>query len=114
MKQYDVWLADLNPVHGTEPGKIRPVLIIQNDHLLRLNHPSTLICPLTSQESKVVGLTRVSVKSTEIGLDKQSTILIDQIRAIDNSRFLKYIGNLPNHLVDQVREGLIQVLNLEE
>ena len=44
-----VWLADLNPRRGTEPGKTRPVLIIQNQALLDAGHPSTLVIPLTTR-----------------------------------------------------------------
>jgi len=46
IKQFDIWLADLNPKKGTEPGKIRPVVIVQTD-LLNETHLSTIICPIT-------------------------------------------------------------------
>lgn len=47
IKQYDIWLADLNPTRGIEPSKTRPVVIIQTD-LLNEIHLSTIICPITS------------------------------------------------------------------
>ena len=80
IKQYYIWLADLNPGKGTEPGKTRPVVVIQTD-LLNEFHPSTLICPITSNVNKDIRLLRVHLKKGQ--LDKPSDILIDQIRAID-------------------------------
>lgn len=83
IKQYDIWLADLNPRIGTKPGKVRPVVVIQTD-LLNAFHSSTLICPITSKVNKEIQLLRVHLKTGQ--LDKASDILIDQIRAIDNKR----------------------------
>ena len=48
-KRGEVWLADLNPPHGTVPGKTRPVLIVQSQALLDAGHPSTYAIPLTTQ-----------------------------------------------------------------
>ena len=48
-KRGEIWLADLNPRRGTEPGKTRPVLIVQAQALLDAEHPSTLVVPLTTQ-----------------------------------------------------------------
>jgi len=82
-----VWLADLNPRRGTEPGKTRPVLIIQSQALLDAGHPSTLIIPLTTrliEDAEPLRL-RLSVRDR---LDRDSDLLIDQIRAIDNQRLV--------------------------
>ncbi len=91
IKQYDIWLVDLNPSIVTEPGKTRPVVIVQTD-LLNETHLSTLICPITTNVKPEIELLRVHLKKGQ--LDKLSDILIDQVRAIDNSRFLKKIGQL--------------------
>lgn len=96
-KQYDIWLADLNPRMGTEPGKTRPVVIIQTD-LLNEVHPSTMICPVTSNINPDVQLLRVHLDCDQ--LDKPSDVLVDQIRAIDNSRLIQKIGVLND---DQIR-----------
>lgn len=114
MKQYEVWLADFNPPHGTEPGKIRPVIILQNNHMLQFGHQSTLICPFTTKLTSGSQILRVRVSITDLNIDKNSDILIDQIRAIDNSRFIKLIGSLPDDLIAKVRFGLLQVLDLED
>src|SRR3954463_5299545 len=91
IKQFDIWTADLNPTRGTEPGKVRPVVIIQTD-LLNNEHPSTLICPITTNVIEEAELLRVHLK--KIQLKEKSDILVDQIRAIDNCRLLKHISKL--------------------
>lgn len=84
----EIWLANLNPGKGTEPGKTRPVLIIQSQALLDAEHPSTLIIPLTTNLIDSAEPLRVRVKAGD-RLEKDSDLLIDQIRAIDNKRFLE-------------------------
>jgi mRNA interferase MazF len=91
IKQFDIWLADLNPSLGTEPGKTRPVVIVQTD-LLNETHQSTLICPITTNVNKEIELLRVHLKKGQ--LDKLSDILVDQVRAIDNKRLIKKLGQL--------------------
>ena len=84
-------LADLSPQRGTEPGKTRPVVIVQTG-LLNSIHPSTIICPLTTDIQKNVNILRVHVKLSRGSLKKDSDILVDQIRAIDNRRLIKKLG----------------------
>lgn len=93
MKKYDVWIADLNPQIGAETGKIRPVVVIQSD-LLNGIHPSTLICPFTTNVLPAVSILRLHVPSGVAGLPQDSDVLIDQVRAIDNRRFLRQLGKL--------------------
>lgn len=47
INQYDIWIADLNPQIVTEPGKPRPVIVVQTNLLNKIKHPSTLVCPIT-------------------------------------------------------------------
>jgi mRNA interferase MazF len=82
-----VWLADLNPRKGTEPGKTRPVLIIQNQALLDAGHPSTLVIPLTTRLIEDAAPLRLRLNARD-GLERDSDLLIDQIRAIDNQRLV--------------------------
>lgn len=110
-KQYEIWLADLNPRFGTEAGKTRPVLIAQSD-LLNKIHPSTIICPISSNVKKGVSILRVNLYKGEAGLKTESAIMIDQIRAIDNKRFLKKIGELPKSMISKVKENIKIVLEL--
>lgn len=84
----EIWLANLNPGRGTEPGKIRPVLILQNQALLDAEHPSTLIIPLTTNLIDDAEPLRLRIPA-QTGLDKDSDLLIDQLRAIDNKRLIE-------------------------
>ena len=93
----EIWLADLSPKIGTELGKLRPVLIIQNQLLLDANHPSSLIAPLTTNLIDNAEPLRIRIKPKD-KLHKESDIIIDQIRAIDNKR----LTNEPLTLCNQV------------
>jgi len=86
-KRGEIWLANLNPGKGTEPGKIRPVLIIQCLDLLDVSHPSTLIIPLTTNLANNAEPLRIRIPAEE-RLIKNSDLLVDQIRAIDNKRLI--------------------------
>jgi len=112
IKQFDIWTADLNPQIGTEPGKIRPVLIVQTD-LLNSLHPSTIICPITTHVVKESDILRVHIKKGISNMQKSSDLMIDQIRAIDNKRFVQKIGELPNDIRKTVVENLKIILDLE-
>jgi mRNA interferase MazF len=111
-KQYEIWLADLNPQVGTETGKVRPVLIIQTDLLNQIPHLSTLVCPLTTNITNSVNVLRVSIKKGIANLHQDCDIMIDQIRSIDNQRLIKKIGSLPYQLIEQVKENILIVLDI--
>lgn len=110
-KQFEIWIADLNPRHGTESGKTRPVLVVQSD-LLNKAHPSTIICPITTNVKKGVQVLRVNIDKNTCGLKKESSVMIDQVRSIDNKRLLKKIGALPDKLRSRVVENLRIVMDL--
>lgn len=109
IRQFDIWLADLNPSRGTEPGKTRPVVIVQTD-LINEFHLSTLVCPVTTNVKKDIDLLRVHLKKNQ--LDKLSDVLVDQIRAIDNRRFIKKLGKLTKPQKEKLKENLRIVLDL--
>lgn len=88
-----VYTADLSPQVGTEPGKVRPVVVVQTD-LLNGAHPSTIICPITTNVHLQARYLRVHLAEGEAGLKQRSDILVDQIRAIDNRRFVKLLGKI--------------------
>jgi len=88
MKRGEIYLANLNPGKGTEPGKTRPVLIVQNQSLMDAEHPSTLIIPLTTQRIDNAEPLRLCIPA-EGKLKHSSDLLIDQLRAIDNRRLMQ-------------------------
>lgn len=109
IEQFDIWLANLNPSKGTEPGKTRPVVIVQTN-LLNEFHPSTVICPITTNINEDVELLRVHLKKTQ--LHKPSDILVDQIRAIANKRFIRKVGQLTKDQREKLKENLKIILDL--
>jgi mRNA interferase MazF len=113
IKQFEIWIADLNPQVGTEPGKTRPVLTLQTNLLNKINHPSTIVCPITSNVQPESDILRVHLKKGMANLQQDCDIMIDQIRAIDNRRLTKRIGTLPNKLIDKVKENIMILLSLE-
>ncbi len=111
-KQYEIWIADLNPPKGTEPGKIRPVIVVQSD-LLNKYHPSVIICPLTTNIQKDSEILRVHLKKGCCGLDEACDIMVDQTRAIDNKRLIKKLGIAPAEVILILKENLKIILDLE-
>ena len=111
IKQFDVWIADLNPPNGTEPGKIRPVVVVQTD-LLNGFHPSTLICPVTTNIFQKAEILRINMSKNEAGLKQKSAILVDQLRAIDNKRLVKRLGRLNKSSREKLKENLKVIMEL--
>ena len=111
-KQFEIWIADLNPTKGTEPGKIRPVIVVQSD-LLNKHHPSSIICPLTTNVQKDSEILRVHLKKGCCGLDEACDIMVDQTRAIDNKRLIKKLGIAPTEVISILKENLKIILDLE-
>ena len=110
----EVWLADLNPGHGTEPGKTRPVLIVQSRALLAAQHPSTLIVPLTTNLIEDAEPLRVRIPASG-RLRRDSDALIDQLRGIDNRRLIQGpMTRLPSVIMDEVGKAILDVLDLAE
>jgi mRNA interferase MazF len=105
IRKYHVYLADLNPRFGTESGKVRPVVVVQTNMLNEV-HPSTVICPLTSSIVPEASLLRVHIEQEGNGLPRPSDVLIDQLRAIDNRRFVKHVGALSLEQKKLVRRNL--------
>ena len=111
-KQFEIWIADLNPTIGTEPGKVRPVIIIQTD-LLNKHHLSSIICPITTNVRKESEILRVHLKQGCCGLEEGCDIIIDQVRAIDNKRLIKKVGSIPTDLDNTIRANLKIIFDLE-
>ena len=112
INQFEIWLADLNPRIGTEPGKTRPVVILQTNLLNQSNHPSTIVCPLTTKVKESAEILRLHLKKGQANLNQDSDIMIDQVRAIDNKRLMKKIGVLPHEKIPKIKENLSIILEL--
>ena len=88
LKRGQVWVANLDPKRGTEPGKTRPVLVVQSQVLLDAGHPSTLVVPLTTVLVEDAEPLRIRVAAAD-KLRRDSDLLIDQLRSIDNRRLIQ-------------------------
>jgi len=108
----EVWLADLDPRRGTEPGQRRPVLVVQSQALLDAGHPSTLIAPLTTTLIDDAEPLRVRFPRTG-RLSGDSDILVDQLRAIDNRRLVRGpLCRASRALLRRVDAAIREVLDL--
>ena len=109
----DIYYASLNPVIGSEQGGIRPVLIIQNDVGNR-HSPSTIVAAITAKLRKHPLPTHVCLPRGTSGLKQNSTILLEQIRTIDQIRLKDYIGYADEQVMEQVDKALlISVQNID-
>ena len=113
INQYEIWIADLNPQIGTEAGKTRPVLVVQTNLLNKIPHPSTIVCPITTNVQKDSDILRVHLKKGMANLHENCDVMIDQIRAIDNKRLVEKVGNLPAELIELVKENISIIIDLE-
>ncbi len=112
-KKFEIWLANLDPRFGTEAGKTRPVLIVQTDSLNKV-HPSTLICPITTNVKPEIQILRINIKKETAKVKEDCDVIIDQLRAIDNKRLIKRIGEIPKEIGEKVKENLRIILDLDE
>ena len=113
INQYEIWIADLNPQIGTETGKTRPVLIVQTNLLNKIPHPSTIVCPITTNIQKDSDILRVHLKKGMANLHENCDVMIDQIRAIDNKRLMKKVGVLPIELIEKIKENISIIIDLD-
>ena len=100
-----LYVADLSPRRGSEPARIRPVLVIQTDLLNDVGHASTWVLPCTTRLSGE-SLLRVSLPRGIAGNRQECEVMIDQSRAIDNGRFLRALRGLPRTLLREVEDKL--------
>jgi mRNA interferase MazF len=101
IKRGEIILVNLEPIKGSEQGGIRPVLVIQND-ISNDNSPTTIIAPITSKVYTKNFPTNVSILKQDSKLNKESTILLNQIRTIDKKRIIKRISALNNFIMNKV------------
>jgi mRNA interferase MazF len=113
VKRGDIYYADLSPVIGSEQGGVRPVLIVQNDIGNRYS-PTVIVAAITSQINKAKLPTHIEISSDEYGLNKDSVILLEQIRTIDKKRLKEKIGHISDELMEKVNEGLNISFGLKE
>ena len=105
IKRGEIYYADLSPVVGSEQGGIRPVLILQNDVGNRYS-PTIIVAAITSKTDKAKLPTHIALKGERHGLQKDSVILLEQIRTIDKKRLKEKLGGLNDILMEKVENAL--------
>lgn len=112
VKRGDIVLVDLDPTKGSEQGKTRPTLIIQND-IGNKYSPTTIVAPLTSSYQKIYPM-NVEVKSDDTNLQKDSVILLNQIVTVDiEARIIKKLGTLSKSKMKEVDKAIEVSLGLK-
>lgn len=105
IKRGDIYYADLSPVVGSEQGGLRPVLIVQNDVGNRYS-PTVIAAAITSKMSKARLPTHIDIYAKEVGLAKDSVILLEQVRTLDKRRLREKMGHLEEGTMMRVNEAI--------
>lgn len=113
IKRGDIYYADLSPVVGSEQGGTRPVLVLQND-IGNQYSPTTIVAAITSQIEKAKLPTHIEMQAGKVGLEKDSVILLEQLRTIDKSRLLEKVSSLDSELMARVDEAVEISLGLAD
>ncbi len=108
MRQAEVWLADLNPVTGSEQAGMRPVVIVSGD-LLNRYLPVVIVCPLTTKVKGYKGNV-VLPPNTENGLKESSEVLVFHIRSLSKERLVRRIGKISSGQLHLIKKGLDEIL----
>ncbi len=113
VRRGDIFFAQLNPVIGSEQGGTRPVLVIQND-IGNQYSPTTIVAAITSQIQKAKLPTHVEISADKNGLDRDSVLLLEQIRTIDKSRLKQRVAFLEEDFMRKVDEAIEVSLGLTD
>jgi mRNA interferase MazF len=105
VRRGDIYYADLSPVVGSEQGGYRPVLIVQNDVGNKYS-PTVIAAAITSKMSKAKLPTHIDVFASQVGLAKDSVILLEQIRTIDKQRLKEKMGHLDDSVMNEVNDAI--------
>jgi len=105
IRRGDIFWVKLEPVTGSEQGGIRPCLIIQNNYGNKYS-PLTIVAPITSKKFNKEFPTNVFISKEDSRLNRDSTILLNQIRTIDKSRLIKKVGPLDSYILSKVDKAL--------
>ena len=112
IRRGDIFYADLSPVVGSEQGGLRPVLIVQNDVGNKYS-PTVIAAAITSKMSKAKLPTHIDISAKDVGLLKDSVILLEQIRTIDKARLKERMGHLDDSTMTQVNSAISVSFGLE-
>lgn len=110
IKRGDIYYADLSPVVGSEQGGVRPVLIVQNDVGNKFS-PTVIAAAITSQTGKAKLPTHIKLDE-KCGLNRESVILLEQMRTLDKTRLKEKMGHINDNTMSLVNQALTVSLGL--
>ncbi len=114
VKRGELYYADLSPVVGSEQGGVRPILIVQNDVGNKYS-PTVIVAAITSQINKAKLPTHIELHQGEYGLQKDSVVLLEQLRTLDKRRLKEKIGEIDNSMImRKVNDAIIVSLGVFE
>lgn len=113
IKRGDIFYADLSPVVGSEQGGLRPVLIVQNNIGNRYS-PTVIAAAITSKLGKAKLPTHIDIQAGEVGLSRDSVVLLEQIRTLDKRRLREKMGHLSDPVMEQVDTAISVSFGLNE
>ncbi len=114
IKRGEIYYADLSPVVGSEQGGVRPILIVQND-IGNKYSPTVIVAAITSQINKAKLPTHIELKSGDFGLQKDSVILLEQLRTLDKKRLKEKVGEIEDlSVIKKVNDALLVSLGFFE
>ncbi|MBE6542551.1 MAG: type II toxin-antitoxin system PemK/MazF family toxin [Ruminococcaceae bacterium] len=111
IRRGDIYYADLSPVVGSEQGGVRPVLILQND-VGNKHSPTVIAAAITSRMGKAKLPTHIDIYAEKVGLQKDSVVLLEQVRTIDKQRLGEKMGHLDDITMNQVNDAITISLGL--
>lgn len=112
IKRGEIYYADLSPVRGSEQGGIRPVLILQND-IGNKYSPTVIVAAITSKLMKAKLPTHIELSSIEYGLERDSVVLLEQIRTLDKQRLKERICEVGYHKMREIERGMMISMGIE-
>ena len=110
----ELWWADLGMPFGSEPGYIRPVLIIQNDFINKSKINTTIVVPLTTNLLLADAPGNVFVMKSASKLKKDSVILVSQIEVIDRCRLIEKITKMDRAIIEKTENGIMLILGIQK
>jgi len=110
IKRGDIYYADLSPAYGCEQGGMRPVIIVQNN-VGNFHSPTVIVAVMTSKLKKRLP-THIDIQSGEGNLKMDSTVLLEQLKTIDKSRLIRFVGRVSDSKMDEINRAMLVSLGL--
>ncbi len=110
IRKGNIYYANLDPVIGSEQDGKRPVVVVQNN-VANKHSPTIIIAPITTVIKKIYLPTHIIIYKNAF-LKKDSTILVEQVRVIDKTRLLTYLGKLTDDQIRKLDKALINAFDI--